>query len=76
MYVLEIETNYETKKIENPKEARIVDKIFSDALQVMDESGVWHTVSNRLMRKSIRETVVKQINDAIAAKKENISLDI
>lgn len=76
MYVLEIETNYETKKIENPKEARIVDKIFSDALQVMDESGVWHTVSNRFIRKSIQKDIVKQINDAIAAKKESISLDI
>ena len=76
MYVLEIETNYETKKIENPKEARIVDKIFSDALQVMDESGVWHTVSNRIISRSVQEDVIRQINNAIAAKKELVYLDI
>ena len=76
MYVLEIETNYETKKIENPKEARIVDKIFSDALQVMDESGVWHTVSNRIISRSVQEDVIRQINNAIATKKELVYLDI
>jgi len=76
MYVLEIETNYETKKIENPKEARIVDKLFSDTLQVMDVNGKWHTVCNRFIGTSVQKDIVKQINDAIAAKKEFVCLDI
>lgn len=76
MYVLEIETNYETKKIQNPKEARIVDKIFSDTLQVMDESGIWHTICNRIISKAVQEDVIRNIDNAIAAKKELVYLDI
>ena len=47
MYELEIETKKSIKKIKNPRKARIIDLVFFDVLQVIDDDGKWHNVCCR-----------------------------
>ena len=76
MYVLEIETNNKLKKIENPRKARIVDRIFFDTLQIMDDDGKWHTICNCFLGISAGKIMVSRINDTIRKKYTCIVLDI
>ena len=76
MYVLEIETKNKLKRIENPRKARIVDRIFFDLLQVMDNNGKWHTLCKCFLGVSEEQILVYKINRAILHKEPRIYIDI
>jgi hypothetical protein len=76
MYVLEIETKNRLKKIENPRKARIRDRIFFDSLQVMDENGKWHTICNCLVGVGYGRMIVYKINSAIEQHLSSVYVDI
>ena len=76
MYVLEIETNYEAKKVINPKTARLVDKIFTSTLQVMDENEQWHIICNRFVETTKGQKILDKINQAIEEKKPYVCIDM
>ena len=76
MYVMEIETKDKLKKIENPRKARIVDRIFYDMLQIMDNDGKWHTIVKMWIGVTEGQIVVMKINDAIKKKSPHIFVNI
>lgn len=76
MYVMEIETKDKLKKIENPRKARIVDRIFYDMLQIMDNDGKWHTICKCFLGVSEGQILVYRINMAIYYKESQIFIDI
>ncbi len=76
MYVMEIETKDKLKKIENPRKARIVDRIFFDMLQIMDNDGKWHTICKCFLGISDEHCLIARINRAIHEKKTQIFIDI
>lgn len=77
MYVLEIETKNKLQKIENPRKARVVDRIFFDSIQVMDNNGVWYTIwSGIALTKAKESKILYDIKSAIKNKDKTIYLDI
>ncbi len=76
MYALEIETKNKLKKIEDPRKARMSDRIFFDSLQVMDGNGKWHTVCNCCIGVGTAQIIVDDINAAIKKRLSSICLDI
>ena len=77
MYVLEIETKNKLQKIENPRKPRVVDRIFFDSIQVMDNNGVWHTIwSGIALTKAKESKILYDIKSAIKNKDKTIYLDI
>ncbi len=76
MYVLEIETRNKLKRIENPRKARILDLIFTDCLQIMDNDGKWHTICTGWIGGLRGQILIMQINDAIKRKENQIYIDL
>lgn len=76
MYVLEIETKNKLKKIEDPRKARMSDRIFFDSLQVMDGNGKWYTVCNCLVGVGYGQIIVDKINRAIKKRLPSVCVDI
>lgn len=74
MYVLEIETKDKLKRIENPRKARFVDRIFFDILEVMDCNGDWHKICKGSVGIDLQGFILKKIEDAIKNKKKSIDL--
>ena len=76
MYVLEIETRDQVKRIENPRKARIVDGFYKERLEVMDNDGKWHTIVKMWNGETEGQIVVMKINDAIKKKSPHIFVNI
>lgn len=76
MYELEIETKNTLKKIKNPRKVRIVDRIFFDSLQVMDEDGKWHTVCHCSVGVATGRIIVGDIHKAIQQCCPSVYVDI
>lgn len=76
MYELEIETKNNLEKIRNPRKARIADRIFFDSLQIMDDSGKWHTVCCCVVGVSKGQIIIDKIEKAINKKQPYVYVDI
>lgn len=76
MYELEIETKNTLKKIKNPRKARIIDRIFFDSLQIMDDNGKWHTVCRCTVGVSTARMIIDDIDLAIKKHQSSVYVDI
>lgn len=75
-YTLEIETNHHLKIIKRPRKARIVDRIFFDTLQIVDDFGKWHSICRCNVEEETKVIIVNYINSAIKKYKRTIYVDI
>lgn len=76
MQVLEINVRKKVKRIENPVEARVLDLMLVDVIQVKDEKGKWHNIFFGTLSYTERVLIVMRIEKAIEEEEESIRIYI
>lgn len=82
MYQLNIQTQNSLKQVDNPVEARIINSLDSNFVEVKDDIGNWksiyrfYTSLSQVEQETMNSNIESELNMAIKAQKSYVFIDV